>query len=90
MLTALAVLILLGLPHLADPSLLGKLLMTALLFWAYFSFMQYFIFWSGNLVPGVKWYAMRGHGIWAIAEYAMAARPSLDGSACHRAPDQWP
>jgi hypothetical protein len=78
-LTVLAALILRRLPGSANPSLLGKLLMTALLFWAYFSFMQYFIFWSGNLVPGVKWFAMRGHGIWAIAEYAMAALRLLPG-----------
>jgi hypothetical protein len=79
MLTVLAALILRRLPDSADPALLGKLLLTALLFWAYFSFMQYFIFWSGNLVPGVKWFAMRGHGIWAIAEYAMAALRLLPG-----------
>lgn len=73
MLTALAVLTLYRLPASADPSLLGRLLMTALLFWAYFSFMQYFISWSSNLPPGAKWFALRGHGVWAVAEYAMAA-----------------
>jgi hypothetical protein len=72
-LTALAALILWRLPRSDNPSLLGKLLLTALLFWAYFFFMQYFIFWSGDLVPGVTWFRMRGHGIWAIAEYLMAA-----------------
>jgi hypothetical protein len=73
MLTALSVLTLRRLPHASDPSLLGRLMMTALLFWAYLSFMQYFILWSGDLVPGAKWFAMRGHGIWAIAEYLIAA-----------------
>lgn len=72
MLTGLAVLTLWRLPDASDPSLLGKLMMTALLFWAYFSFMQYFIFWSGNLVPGAKWFALRGHGFWQIAEYLIA------------------
>lgn len=73
MLTALAVFVLQRLPDSANPSLLGQLLLTALLLWAYFSFMQYFISWSGNLVPGVKWYHARGYGIWAAAEYALTA-----------------
>jgi hypothetical protein len=73
MLTALAMFVLRSLPHSANPSLLGQLLLTALLLWAYFSFMQYFISWSDNLVPAVRWYHARGYGIWAIAEYAMAA-----------------
>lgn len=78
-LTALAAMILLRLPDAVNPGLLGTLLLTALLFWAYFSFMQYFISWSGNLVPSVKWYQARGAGIWAIAEYAVAALRLLPG-----------
>lgn len=78
-LTALAVVTLWGLPGASDPSLYGKLMMTGLLFWAYFSFMQYFILWSGNLVPGAKWFAIRAHGIWAGAEYLIAALRLLPG-----------
>lgn len=50
----------------------GSLLLTALLLWAYFAFMQYFIIWSGDLPHGVRWYRMRGGGIWSAAEYAIA------------------
>jgi hypothetical protein len=50
----------------------GALLLTALLLWSYFSFMQYFITWSDNLLQGVEWYQQRGHGIWSAAEWAIA------------------
>lgn len=73
MLTALSLLVLRHLPETANPALLGKLLLTALLLWAYFAFMQYFISWSSNLPPGAKWFALRAHGVWAVAEYMMAA-----------------
>jgi hypothetical protein len=78
-LTALAAMILLRLPDAVNPALLGKLLLTALLLWAYFAFMQYFISWSSNLVPAVKWYQARGAGIWAAAEYAIAVLRLLPG-----------
>lgn len=73
MLTALALLVLKRRSKAENPALLGVLLLTALLFWAYLSFMPYFIAWSSNLVPGVKWYRLRGSGIWAVPEYAMIA-----------------
>ncbi|MGE0717107.1 MAG: hypothetical protein AB7P02_16815 [Alphaproteobacteria bacterium] len=50
---------------------LGGLLLTALLLWAYFAFMQYFISWSGDLIPNVRWYMRRGQGGWGLAEYAI-------------------
>ncbi len=53
-------------------SVLGALLITVLLTWAYLAFMQYFILWSGNLPQGVRWYAARGTGSWAILEYVIA------------------
>lgn len=53
--------------------ILGPLLLTLLLLWAYFAFMQYFILWSGNLPPGVSWYQRRGETGWAVVEYVMAA-----------------
>lgn len=70
MLTALAVLTLLrlasGVP--VQTGLLGALLITAILFWAYLAFMQYFIIWSGNLTQGVVWFQERGKGPWAVIE----------------------
>lgn len=73
---ALAVILVLRLSD-ADPGentgMLGGLLLTALLLWAYLAFMQYFILWSGNLPQGVKWYQRRGEGAWAVIEYAIAA-----------------
>lgn len=50
----------------------GALLLTALLLWAYFAFMQYVIIWSGNLPQGAAWYILRGSGGWAAVEYALA------------------
>jgi hypothetical protein len=54
-------------------SLLASLLLTALLLWAYMAFMQYFITWSDNLQPGVRWYARRAGGVWSALEYGVAA-----------------
>lgn len=52
-------------------STLGRLMLVALLFWAYLSFMQYFIIWSENLPDEVAWYLVRGKGFWSIAEYGI-------------------
>jgi hypothetical protein len=57
----------------ARPKLLGALMLTALLFWAYFAFMQFFIIWSGNFPPEVAWYRRHDDGIWSAAEYLIAA-----------------
>lgn len=54
------------------PPVLGGLLLSGLLLWAYFAFMPYFIMWSTNLVPGVEWYARRAEGLWGWAEYLVA------------------
>jgi hypothetical protein len=43
---------------------LGNLLLTAVIFWAYIAFMQYFIIWSGNLPEDVLWYLHRLEGGW--------------------------
>ncbi|MFB2564030.1 hypothetical protein [Rhizobium sp. IMFF44] len=74
MLTALALLVLLSLGEggVAKPSVLGALLITAILFWAYLAFMQYFIIWSGNLVQGALWFQRRGTGIWSLVELSIA------------------
>ncbi|WP_027133218.1 hypothetical protein [Geminicoccus roseus] len=55
------------------PAVLGGLLLTAILLWVYFAFMQYFIIWSGNLPPGVQWYATRATPVWNGAAQASAA-----------------
>lgn len=47
--------------HLHD---LGKLLLAFIMLWAYFSFSQFLIIWSGNLPEEVTWYAHRLHGGW--------------------------
>jgi len=57
----------------ARPGLLGALLLTALLLWAYLAFMQYIISWSDNLPEPAAWYRHRGTGIWAAAEIAFGA-----------------
>jgi hypothetical protein len=41
---------------------LGNLLLTMVMFWAYVSFMQYLIIWSGNLPEESSWYLHRSVG----------------------------
>jgi hypothetical protein len=43
---------------------LGKLLLTAVMVWAYFSFSQLLIIWSGNLPEEIPWYLERFKGQW--------------------------
>jgi hypothetical protein len=72
----LAVLILLRLvlrPSSHDTGILGGLLLTALLLWAYLAFMQYFISWSDDLPDSVLWYQRRAEGFWSPIEYAIGA-----------------
>jgi hypothetical protein len=69
-LMTLAIIRLVAGPANARPRLLGALMLTMLLLWAYFAFMQYFIIWSENLPKQVAWFEERGTGIWAAAEYA--------------------
>ena len=75
MCTALAVLILLrlasGSPR--NPGVLGGLLLTLLLLWAYFQFLPFFISWSGNLPPATGWYLARANVGWVIALSCAAA-----------------
>lgn len=75
MLTALSMLILLRLAAggRSQTGLLGALLMTAILLWAYLVFMQYFIIWSGNLTQGVVWFQQRGRGSWGRIEQLITA-----------------
>jgi hypothetical protein len=50
-----------GPAHLHD---IGKLLFTFTMLWAYFSFSQFLIIWSGNLVDEIPWYVERLKGGW--------------------------
>ncbi len=43
---------------------LGKLLLAAVMVWAYFSFSQLLIIWSGNLPEEIPWYLERFRGPW--------------------------
>ncbi len=45
---------------------LGKLLLTFVVLWAYLSFSQYLITWTGNLSEEVPWYIQRSTGPWHL------------------------
>ena len=47
--------------HLHD---LGKLMLALVMFWAYLSFSQYLIIYSGNLPQEINWYVRRLNGGW--------------------------
>jgi hypothetical protein len=43
---------------------LGKLLLAFVMLWAYLSFSQFLIIWSGNLPEEIPWYIQRVRGTW--------------------------
>jgi hypothetical protein len=43
---------------------LGNLLLAFVMLWAYFSFSQFLIIWSGDLPEEIAWYVRRLHGGW--------------------------
>ena len=43
---------------------LGKLMLAFVMLWAYFSFSQFLIVWSGNLPEEIQWYLPRINGGW--------------------------
>lgn len=43
---------------------LGNLLLAFTMVWAYFSFSQFLIIWSGNLPSEISWYELRLSGMW--------------------------
>jgi hypothetical protein len=43
---------------------LGNLLLAFVMLWAYMSFSQYLIIWSGNLTEEIPWYLRRTRGGW--------------------------
>ncbi len=52
---------------------LGNLLLAFVMFWAYVSFMQYLIIWSGNLPEENVWYLHRSQGGWQIVVVGLMA-----------------
>ena len=50
---------------------LGNLMLAFMMLWAYMSFSQYLIIWSGNLTEEIPWYLRRTAGGWQW----IAARP---------------
>ena len=49
----------------------GNLLLTFTMLWAYLSFSQYLIIWSGNLQDEIPWYVTRASGGWAGVALAL-------------------
>lgn len=75
-----AALVSLGLgPARRRPEVVGGLMLASLLVWAYMAFMQYFIIWSGDLPPGVRWYLARSGGGWTALLWAMALLHAVPG-----------
>jgi hypothetical protein len=55
-----------------SPAIPGGLLLTAVLLWAYFSYMQYIVIWSSDYPPLVHWYIERSSGFWGGILWAIA------------------
>ena len=51
---------------------LGNLLFAFIMLWAYLSFSQYLIIWSGNLPEEIPWYLRRSSGGWQWIAVALA------------------
>jgi len=49
----------------------GKLMLAFTMVWAYFSFSQWLIIWSGNLPEEITWYLDRIHGGWQMVALAL-------------------
>jgi len=52
------------------PDVLGGVLLTLLLLWAYLQYLPFFIIWSGNLPSGVRWFEARSGLGWDAAEWS--------------------
>jgi len=52
---------------------LGNFLLAFVMFWAYISFTQFLIIWSGNLPEETPWYLRRASGGWQFVAMALAA-----------------
>jgi hypothetical protein len=49
----------------------GKLMFAFVILWAYLSFAQWLIIWSGNLTEEIRWYLDRAHGHWKVVATAL-------------------
>lgn len=52
---------------------LGNLLLAFVIFWAYITFSQFLIIWSGNLPREISWYLHRSSGGWSRVTVAVVA-----------------
>lgn len=52
---------------------LGNLLLAAVMFWAYVSYFQYLVIWSGNLPEESVWYVHRSQGGWQYLALGLMA-----------------
>jgi len=50
---------------------LGNLMLAFVMLWAYMSFSQFLIIWSGNLVEEIPWYLRRLRGGWEYVAFAL-------------------
>jgi hypothetical protein len=50
---------------------LGKLMLAFVMLWAYLSFSQFLIIWSGNLPEEIPWYLKRMQGAWGALAIAL-------------------
>lgn len=50
---------------------LGKLMLAFVMLWAYFSFSQFLIVWSGNLPEEIQWYLPRLRGGWGAIAFSV-------------------
>jgi hypothetical protein len=50
---------------------LGKLMLAFVMLWAYLSFSQFLIIWSGNLPEEIPWYVERVRGSWGAVAIAL-------------------
>jgi hypothetical protein len=50
---------------------LGKMMFAFTMFWAYVTFSQYLIVWSGNLPEEISWYLARFRGGWGLVGWAV-------------------
>ena len=51
----------------------GKLILTFVMLWAYFSFSQWLIIWAGNLPEETSWFVRRLNGWWGLVGLFLAA-----------------